>query len=64
MPDAAGLARAGMCRPLERTGGAWVVRARSPIWPGPSGSFFTCGSRVAAISPRAAMRSHASVNAL
>ena len=64
LPGAAGLARAGMCPPAEGADGGRVGRAGSPIARGSCGSCFTCGSRVAAIPPRAAMRSHASVNAL
>ena len=61
MPGAAVLARAGMCPPAEGAGGWRVGRAKSPIAWGRCGSCFTCGSRVAAIPPRAAMRSLASV---
>ena len=64
MPGAAVLARAGMCPPAEGAGGGRVGRAGSPIAWGRCGSCFTCGSRVAAIPPRAAMRSQASVGAL
>ena len=59
---AAGLTRAGMCPPAECADGGRVRRAGNPIARGRCGSSFTCGSRVAAIPPRAAMRSHASVN--
>ena len=61
---AAGLARPGMCPPAEGAGGGRVGRAGSPIAWGRCGSCFTCGLRVAAVPPRAAMRSHASVSAL
>ena len=64
MPGAAGLARAGMCPPAEGAGGRRVGRAGSHIAWGRCGSCFTCGSRVAAIPPRVAIRSHASVSAL
>ena len=64
MPGAAGLARAGMCPPVEGAGGGRVGRAGSPIARARCGSCFTCGSLAAAIPPRAAMWSHASVNAL
>ena len=64
MLGAAVLARAGMCPPAEGAGGGRMGRAGSPIAWGHCGSCFTCGSRVAAIPPRAAMRSLASVSAL
>ena len=63
MPGAARLTRAGISPPAEGAGGGRVGRAGSPIAQSRCGSCFTCGSRVAAIPPRAAMRSHASVNA-
>ena len=65
LPVAAGFARPGMCPPAE--GGAQTERvgkAGSHNARGRCGRCFTCGSRVAAVPLRAAMRSHASVNAL
>ena len=56
MPGSAGLALAAMCQPEEGAGWRRVGTAGSPNVRGLCGSFFTCGSRVAAISPRAAKR--------
>ena len=64
MPGAAVLVRAGMCPPAEGTRGGRMGRTGSPIALGRCGSCFSCGSRVAAIPLRAAMRSQASVSAL
>ena len=61
---AAGLARAGAFPPADAAVGGQLRRAGRPVAWGHCGSCFTCGSRVAAIPPRAAKRSHASVSTL